>query len=389
MGISHLQYRTVRKAALKALVSLLYGRLFRDNLKVIAKHKENPKRILLLNGFHVGDIVIATSVIPILRNAFPSAEIGFVTGSWSHMVVKNHPDLTYTHCIDHWKLNRGDSSAYQKMLEYRKSRRRALKEIRALQYDIAISLFTNFPDFLDLSWAAKIPVRIGFRRSIFSSLATDLVDEPDSPFVHQGARLAETLRPLKINPIHFRLRQSALPPSNGSSIQEVCALLKVVRLEGVRYRVIHMGSGEPLREFPRSFWREVAEQLSLDHLLLFTGRGKREEERILNVTQGLGNCINACNRLTWDGFVAAVRFAEVLYGVESMAGHVAGAVGTKCVVLYGGTAGVARWRPEGKDSIVLTNHVLCAPCLQPLGCTAMTCMQGISPDDLVRFDHET
>ncbi len=302
------------------------------------------------------------------------------------MIVKNHPDLKYTHCIDHWKLNRGDLSFYQKMLRYRRSRRKALKEIRALQYDIAISLFTNFPDFLDLSWAAKIPVRIGFRRSVFSSLATDLVDEPDSPFVHQGARLAETLRPLKIDPIHFQLRQSTLPASNSSSIQEVCALLNVTRLEGVRYRVIHMGSGAPLREYPRSFWREVAEKISLDHLLLFTGRGEREEERVLNVIQGLGNCVNACNRLTWDGFVAAVRFADVLYGVESMAGHVAGAVGTKCVVLYGGTAGVARWRPEGKDSIVLTNHVPCAPCHKPLGCAAMTCMQGISPDDLVRFD---
>ena len=221
MGSSHLQFRTPRKAALKALVPVLYGRLFRDNPRATAKHKENPRRILLLNGFHIGDVVIATSVIPILRSAFPTAEIGFVTASWSQMVVKNHPDLKYTHCIDHWRLNRGDSSAYQKMLKYRESRRKALNEIRALQYDIAISLFTNFPDFLDLSWAAKIPVRIGFRRSIFSFLATDLVDEPDSPFVHQGARLAETLRPLKIDPIHFQLRQSTLPASNSSSIQEI------------------------------------------------------------------------------------------------------------------------------------------------------------------------
>lgn len=353
--------------------------------KNMARSMTAPRRILLMNGFHIGDIVIATSVLPILRGAFPIAEIGFLTGSWSQMVVKDHPDLKYTHCIDHWKLNRGGSSTYQKVLQYRRSRHKALKEIRALRYDIAISLFTNFPDFLDLSWAAKIPVRIGFRRSIFSSLATDLVDEPDSPFVHQGVRLAETLRALPIDPIHFQLRQSTLPPSNNSSIQEVCALLRVARLEGVRYRVVHMGSGAPLREFPRSFWREVAEKLSLDHLLLFTGRGEQEEERTLNVIQGLGNCVNACNRLTWDGFVAAVRFAEVLYGVESMAGHVAGAVGTKCVVLYGGTAGVARWRPEGKDSIVLTNHVPCAPCLQPLGCAAMTCMQGVCPDDLVRL----
>jgi ADP-heptose:LPS heptosyltransferase len=146
-----------------------------------------------------------------------------------------------------------------------------------------------------------------------------------------------------------------------------------------------MGSGAICRELPVSFWRELAENLCIERTLVFTGRGKREGENIAAAICGLPNCVNACDRLSWDGFVAAVRYAEVLYGVESMAGHVAGAVGTRCVVVYGGTAGVGRWRPEGKDSIVLTNHVPCAPCHRSEGCVAMVCMQGVRPDDLLRL----
>ena len=147
-----------------------------------------------------------------------------------------------------------------------------------------------------------------------------------------------------------------------------------------------MGSGASIRELPISFWREVVRAIPGRYNILFTGRGERENKNIAATIEGRDNCINACDKLSWGGFVAAVRHADVLYGVESMAGHVAGAVGTKCVVVYSGTAGVARWRPEGPSTTVFTNHVPCAPCFRVLGCEDMTCMQGHRPKDLVDLD---
>jgi ADP-heptose:LPS heptosyltransferase len=383
MAVSKLKLRAVRKWLLRALVACFYGVAFRTRRDGAASGCTRPKRILLLNGAHIGDVVIATSLIPILRSAFPSAEIGFLCGSWSSMVVKNHPDLAYTHCVDHWRLNRGEISRWRKVLQFARTRSAALKEIRKLQYDVAISLHSVFSDMLDLGWTAKIPVRIGFRHSIFAALATDLVDEPESPFVHRGSQMAETLLVLPIQPSHFQLRHATLPPSDAASLQEVCLLLQASRLEDCRYRIVHMGAGAAYKVMPISFWRELAEELSPKCTLVFTGYGKQEEENITAAIYGLANCINACNRLRWDGFVAAVRHAEVLYGVDSMAGHVAGAVGTSCVMVYAGAAGVARWRPEGRDSIVFTNHVFCAPCYLPQGCSEMACMQTISPGELV------
>lgn len=342
-----------------------------------------PRRILLLNGSHIGDIVIATSVLPILRAAYPDAEIGFVTGSWSQMVLKGHPLVAYTHCVDHWRFNRSADSLYRKVLQFRKTRRTALAEIRELKYDVALSIYSHFSDLLDVSYSASIPVRVGFRESALSSLATTLIEEPKSPFIHQGERLAALLKALPIDPANFHLRRSSLADESTASAKELCTLLGVKNLDDASYRIVHMGSGAPQREFPIKFWRELAGQLSAQGTLVFTGRGKREMEKITAAIQGLQNCVNACDRLSWGGFVAAVRHAEVLYGVESMAGHVAAAVGTPCVVVYGGAAGPARWRPEGKDCIVVTNHVPCAPCLLPQGCSDMTCTQGIKPADLI------
>lgn len=377
--------RTATIGALRFLIPFVYGAPFRKEMSRKAKDIPAPRRILLINCVHIGDLVIATSVIPILRAAFPKAEIGFATASWAQMAIQNHPDIQYIHCIDHWRNNRGSQSFTNKKRQYRETLRKARAEIENLRYDVAISLFSYFPDFLDVAWWARIPVRIGFSRSIFAGLATDLVDEPDSSFTTQGARLAETLRVLPIDESLFALRRPTLPPSSLTAMAEAADLLGVSSLDQVRYRIVHMGTGSVRRELPLGFWREFAEKLSREHQLVFTGRGAREHAKIEEVIRGLPNCLNACNRLSWDGFVAVVRQAEILYGVESMAGHLAAAVGTRCVVVYGGTAGVARWRPEGGSSLVITNHVPCAPCLQADGCAAMTCMQNISPDDLIRL----
>jgi heptosyltransferase-2 len=165
----------------------------------------------------------------------------------------------------------------------------------------------------------------------------------------------------------------------------VCSLLGVSRIEEASYRIVHMGSGEVRRELPIAFWRELAERLSGVRALVFTGLGERESRNIAAATVGLSNCMNACGQLSWGGFVAAVRHAQVVYGVESMAGHVASAVGTKCVVAYAGMAGVAQLRPEGPDAVVFTNHVPCAPCHRPSGCEAMNCTRNFTPADLIRF----
>jgi ADP-heptose:LPS heptosyltransferase len=236
---------------------------------------------------------------------------------------------------------------------------------------------------MDIAWCAGIPVRLGFRRSLYASLATVVTDVPVNPFLTQSAVQAEVLRPLSLKAEHLQKRKATLPESTDQEIREVCTLLKVPKLTDAAYRVIHMGSGATIKELPLNFWREVAESLSKAHTLVFTGKGEREAANVSQVTHGLNRCINACDRLSWGGFVAAVRFAEVLYGVESMAGHVAAAVGTRSITAHTAMAGVARWRPESSTSTVFTKHLSCAPCENAHGCRDMTCLRGVTPRELM------
>ena len=355
------------------------------------RHRPVPsgpiKRILLLNGAHIGDVVISTSLLPVLRDAYPGAEFGFLVGSWSLPVVQGHPEVSFTHVIDHWRLNRSKQSPATKLLRTWRMSRKAKRQIRQVGYDAALSLHCWYPDFVHLAWSADIPTRVAYRHSWFAAFATHLVQFPQQSFIHQGRRIAEILRPLPgVTEAHLAKRHSLLAASTPSSQREVCDLLNVSRIEDARYVVVHVGSGEPGREMPTEFWRAIAAELSRDEVLLFTGRGERERQMINGIIEGLDHCVSGCDRLTWNGFVTAVRNARKLYGVESMAGHVAAAVGTPCTVVYTGTAGVARWRPEGDLTTVFTQHVPCAPCGIPSGCDHMTCIRAITPETILRSE---
>lgn len=390
MTYRHIEFGFCLKSLLKKLVKLiiwLVAKLLvgKSNVSNFTPSRLRPRRILLLNGAHVGDIIISTSILPILRGAYPDCEVSFVTGSWSYPVLKEHPDISHVHIVDHWRLNRNRISTLRKLLRYWKTRNNALSEIKAIGYDVALSLYPWYPDFLFFCWQANIAVRIGFSQNVFSPFATMVADFPTNPFIHQVTRQAEILRPLAIDEGLFERRKITLPTSSPDAIKEVCEVLKTSTLANVHYLVLHIGSGAPHRELPIEFWRELVQELSRDHILFFTGKGQREAQNICSVISGFPNCVNACDRLSWNGFVAAIRYAKVLYGVESMAGHVASAVGTRCVVVYTGAAGVARWRPEGNDSIVFTNHVPCAPCSKSNGCKEMACLRGIKPVDILKI----
>ena len=343
------------------------------------------KRILLLDGAHIGDIVIASSLLPVLRSAFPAAQIGIACGSWAREVLQGHSDVSFVHEINHWSLNRAAIGFPRKLLRYWTTRRKALGEIREGKYDLALALHPSRPDFLEIAWQAGIPIRAAFTRSLWAPLATVTATYPaeDAAFIPQGGCFEGLLRALGIEEKHIRLRHASLPSSSAAAMAEVGALLSGAAPDRTEYIVIHMGSGSRAKELSSDFWRELSRELG-GQTILFTGVGEREKLKVREVAEGIPGAVDACNRLSWSGFVAAVRHAKALFGVDSAAAHVAAAVGTPCFSVYSGIAGVGRWRPEGGKAVVWSNPVPCSPCFRKDGCAEMLCMKGITPGNLLQ-----
>ena len=131
-----------------------------------------PKSILVSNLAHMGDVLIMTSFLAVLKRLIPDVKIGVVVGSWSLPLVKNHPCIDRIHIVDHWKLNRSSAPKWKKIVHYFKTKKTAVHEIRNEKYPIAIDSYSFFPNSIPLLWQAGIPVRIGYISGGFGPLLT-------------------------------------------------------------------------------------------------------------------------------------------------------------------------------------------------------------------------
>lgn len=318
------------------------------------------QRILICNTAHLGDVILTTALLPMLRSAFPKAEIGMLVGSWSKPVLEGHPLVKHIHLIDHWKVNRRQEDKY---FRYLRMRRGTLKQLRVIQYDMAIDCGLHFPNMAPLLLQASIPIRIGFESAGFSPLLTHSCpwDPRDNHSVVEA--FASLLKCLPIPFDHSLLRPTIpiSPPQRQS------------------YTVIHMGSGNTQKNWPEAHWKALVKRLAEEGThLLFTGIGAEEYRAIERIKAELPHVENLCGKLSWNEFTTTIQNAALLIAVDTSAGHIASAVGTPAVLLYTGIHPGDVWKPYGGKVICLTQPMPCSPCFT--GCHEMSCLRSLSVD---------
>ena len=335
-----------------------------------------PRRVLLAVGGHIGDAVISTATLALLKREHPELDIGVVAASWAAPVFDGHPDVARLHVLDHWKFDRSRRPLATKVARHRRTLSTALREIRSARYDAAIDLYAYYPNMAWLLWRAGIPVRAGYRSGGYGPLYTHAVEWTPTKdhTAMQQARLAALVFP-SIDPAHAN--RYALPPVPLDVAQGTDEMLLDLGLSEGAFAVLHMGVGSKLREWPRAKWREAARALRASGVpVVLTGAGPDEIRDAGELAAECG-CTNLAGRLSWHSFVHVIAKSRVVVAPETVAGHVAAAVGTPCVSLYTGMGNVEHWRPLSSDCSLLMHDVPCAPCYRRRGCGTMDCIRGI------------
>ena len=325
-----------------------------------------PRRILVSNTAHLGDVVNATAVISAIRSRYPQAEIGFLTSSWGRPIIENNREIKYIHTVDHFLLNRSRLSKWAKLRQHLLSSRRALQEIRKLEYTIAIDTYHYIQNSILLLWLARIPVRIAYTSGGFGPLLTHPIK-----WVSQNKQIVEyhldLLEPLGLSP---SARRMAYPN----------VVVPQVDTPGLPrdYLVLHPGTGASFREWQVDKWCALAEALRQSgHDIVLTGAGVHEVEINANIKRAVPSAIDLSGRISFGQFFRVIQEARLLVGVESLAGHLAAASATPSVLIYTGTSN-AQWRPFGQQTEVVTWQVPCATCFRTNGCAEMECVRNVT-----------
>jgi ADP-heptose:LPS heptosyltransferase len=333
-----------------------------------------PRRILVSNIAHFGDVVIALAVVPVLKRAFPEAEIGFLAGSWSRELLELFPDIKWIHAFDHFLLNRQARTMGGKIGAHWQTFHQASREIREIHYDVGIELFYFLQNAIPLLWWSGIPARIGYTSGGLGPLLTHPM-EWHYKNQHVLAYHLQLLAYLGIDePVPSRL---VWPPRKSSPTPVV--------VPPEKYDVvIHPGGGAGFRAWPLERWRAVVKALSdRGYRMVFTGRGMSEAKNIETISRDIPNCLDLCDRLDWAQFIRVIEGARLLVGIESVAGHFAAAADIPSVLVYTGTVNPRTFGPLSEKLHLLSHSVPCAPCFLTHGCDGMECVRNVSAETVL------
>lgn len=321
---------------------------------------DKVRNIVVSNDAHLGDVLLTLRLIPYLKKAYPEANIDFVCGDWTAPLVRLCKDIDQVIVINHWKLNRSRIPLRCKFQKYFDTWFHAIQKLKLRKYDLAIDFYNHYPSMSYTFWLSGIRKIVGYTSGGGGPLLSNgliFVSKRRHIIEYQ----ADLLRCLGIDISNL---QDSVANIRFKTPEE--RLLNIHNLTDKEYMVFHIGSGEPKREWQESKWIDLAQRcLESGRKLVFTGAGKREEQIIRRITEGIhsSNVISLCNKLTLDELFQIIKNARLFVGCESFAGHIAAMYHVPQVSIMHGATIKEQWQPYGNDNCsVVRANVKCLEC---------------------------
>ncbi len=327
------------------------------------------KKILVSRIDHLGDVFIAGSILPPLKEAFPGAEIHFLAGRWAGELLESNPYIKKTLFYNSFRHNRS-GGFFKRFFDASKSFFSALLEIRRERYDLAIDLRAYFFNSLPLLGLSGIKYLVGFPTGGFGFLLHREI--PYRKGVHETEHIRDALRELGIDgdPKVPAIEPS---PSDEREAERIFKDLKIAPKE--RFALLHTGSGNPKKLWKREGWEELIKGLSRIpglRVVLFDEVYRTPFRDAVTIEK----------RPSIGTFAAIASRAEIFIGLDSFPAHLSASLGIPVVVLWCGINDPVQWRPLGGNVRVVKRELDCSPCRNANGCPGMECMD-LNPGDIL------
>ncbi len=289
-------------------------------------------------------MVLLTPALRALKHAYPESNLALLLRPRVADLMETHPYVGT--CIIDAK-NRG---RYRSLM-------RLVRQIRGAAFDVAIVLHpTSFRNAL-LPFLARVPIRVGTNVSGRGMLLT--ASCKDTTNVHEVHRYLRVLRLLDIN-TDTDVLEFWHTDADREMIQDL------LQAEGVsetdRLVALNVGTTWRTKRWDMANFAEVIHQI--EHLIpdariILTGSFAEQ-----TLADGLPASLPAIDLIGKTSILqlgALLERCEVCLTCDSGPMHVAAAVGTPTVALFGPTDPL-RHKPYGAGHIIIEQPVECRPC---------------------------
>lgn len=326
-----------------------------------------PAKIIIRMPNWIGDLVMATPILTDVRKAFPSAHITAMCRTPICDLLKEDLDIDELFCFS--KVN-----SYGR----RSDQRDIIEKIRKGDYDLGILLTRSFSSAW-LFWRGNVKRRLGFRGNCRSLLLTDKINVPanvrEQHLVHTYKMLLE---PLGIGISETRPRLFL----KDQELEEAQVLLKRLgispeaRLVGINPGAAY---GSAKCWLPERFRAVTEKLLKLQNVQIVYFGDATTQPLVKEICEGLP-VINLAGLTTLRELASLIKLCSAILTNDSGPMHIAAAVGTPLVALFGSTNEIATG--PYKTGTVIHKHVDCSPCYKRVCPIDFRCMKRIETDEV-------
>lgn len=308
------------------------------------------ERILVIKLKHIGDVLLATPAIHALKKAFPKSRICALVYAGTDDMLTGNPDLEEVLVFE-----RG--TGVQRI----GNEGRLVSQLRRIRPDLAVQMGNGDREAI-LGVLSGARIRVGYdpRGSGFLGrrlLLTHIV--PQDWEKHVVESNLDLVRALGVEPDARDLRLFVDP-------QAEAAVNTLVRDMGVerddRVVVIHPTAKWMFKCWTDEGFAQVADHLSGEGMTVCITSGSAERE-VQKAQRIIGRArrpaIDLSGRLTLKELTALIARSRLFVGVDSAPMHVAAAVKTPVVALFGASR-EQNWRPWGDGHLVLKRDPFCS-----------------------------
>jgi len=314
-----------------------------------------PRSILIVRLSALGDVVHVLPSLAALRRAFPTAKIGWVTEEGAATLLEGHPHIDRLHVVPRktWIRDLGRGAVLQPM----GALRRKIAELRAERYDVALDFQSNFRSGL-VTWLSRARRRIGQPAPLSKEgsrwFFTDVA--PAIPFeAHKIERNLNLLAPLGID---TRPARGVLASGDARSLRTL------LPENGERRRVVlHPGvspAGAVKAWRPDRFAQLGARLIESGYEVFFSWGGATERLQAEHLVEAAPGA-RVLPETTLRQLVELLRAVDLFVGVDSGPLHLAAALGTPALGLYG-PKHVSTYGPYWPGGHVVAADYPCSPC---------------------------
>ena len=333
-----------------------------------------PNRILVIRLDRLGDVVLSTPVLQALRRQFPHAFIALMVRPSCREVVEGHP------CLNEVILYEKEGAHRSLMGTLRFARR-----LRRYDFDTALVLHPSNRSHW-IPWLARIPIRIGYDRKSAWLLTHRVPHRKQEGAKHEARYSLELLELFGFNPA---ISNPVIPvhPEAAKRVDELLSSSSVAPSE--RLVAVHPSASCISKRWMSERFAQVADRLIREHgVRICLVAGEADAPHVKQMSRAMREpALNFAGRLSVGELAALLRRARLLISNDSGPVHVAAAVGTPVVDIFGrNQRGLSplRWGPLGEGHVVLHKEVGCVTCLAHNCDIEFLCLTSLSVEEVYR-----